>query len=89
MRKDVWPVSVQGAPATAPRHPWLWPDRPWDHIYINLVGPFLGWDFLLTVDAHSKWSEMRTTSATQTIQELRQIFAAYGLPRQVVSDNGP
>ena len=84
--------SVQGAPAPAPLHPWLWPDRPWDRIHIDFTGPFLGRNFLLIVDAHSKWPEvieMRTTSATQTIQELRQIFAAYGLPRQMVSDNGP
>ena len=44
------------------------------------------------VDAHSKWPEvveMQTTTAEKTIQVMRGMFAAYGLPEQVVSDNGP
>ena len=48
--------------------------------------------FLIVVDAHSKWPEviqMSTTTATNTIEALRRLFAAYGLPRQLVSDNGP
>ena len=45
------------------------------------------------VDAHSKWPEvidpMKTTTAESTANALRSIFARYGLPTQVVSDNGP
>ena len=45
------------------------------------------------VDAHSKWPEvigpMKTTTADPTINAMRNIFARYGLPTQVVSDNGP
>ena len=36
----------------------------------------------MVIDAHSKWPEifdMTTTSATQTIATLRQLFSAYGL----------
>ena len=32
---------------------------------------------------------MKTTTAAKTIEVLRQLFVAYGLPEQVVSDNGP
>ena len=32
---------------------------------------------------------MTSTSAAKTITMLRHLFAAYGLPEQVVSDNGP
>ena len=45
--------------------------------------------FLLAVDAHSKWGEiheMSQTTATKTISQLRQMFAAYGLPDQIVSE---
>lgn len=48
--------------------------------------------FLVCVDAHSKWPEvqlMTTTTATRTVDILRQIFSAYGLPEQIVTDNGP
>lgn len=53
------------------------------------------WDlrmYLVVVDAHSKWPEvyeMSSTTVAKTITILRHIFAAYGLPEQVVSDNGP
>ncbi|XP_030847130.1 uncharacterized protein K02A2.6-like [Strongylocentrotus purpuratus] len=48
--------------------------------------------FLLVVDAHSKWPEvipMRSTTAANTIRVLRCLFSRYGLPHEVVSDNGP
>ncbi len=32
---------------------------------------------------------MTSTTSQKTIDELRKLFAAYGLPEQVVSDNGP
>ena len=48
--------------------------------------------FILLVDAHSKWPEvfeMPNTTSRKTIEILRQVFSAYGLPEQLVSDNGP
>ena len=32
---------------------------------------------------------MSSTSSTKTIEVLRNLFASYGLPLQVVSDNSP
>lgn len=32
---------------------------------------------------------MRMTTTEKTVNILRQVFARYGLPRQIVSDNGP
>ena len=43
-------------------------------------------------DLHSKWPEvlpMRKTTADATIIELCWLFSCYGLPEQLVSDNGP
>ena len=48
--------------------------------------------YLVALDAHSKWPEvieMTSTTAEKTIVELRRMFATYGLPEQVVTDNGP
>lgn len=47
--------------------------------------------FLIVVDAHSKWPEvipMSTRSAVRTIEKLRKLFPTYGLPEQLVSDDG-
>ena len=84
--------AVQSSPAVSPLHPWAWPSRPWQRIHIDYAGPFLNKHFLVLVDAHSKWPEvipMTTTTSSATIRELRRLFAAYGLPEQLVSDNGP
>ena len=48
--------------------------------------------YLLVSEVHSKWPqivEMKNTTANKTIEELRKLFASYGLPEQIVSDNGP
>lgn len=79
-------------PATAPLHPWSWPTGVWQRIHIDFAGPFLGHMFLLVLDAYSKWLEiflMPTTTSNKTIETLRALFARYGLPEQIVSDNGP
>ena len=47
--------------------------------------------FLLLVDAHSKWIEVRpvnNATSTITIDQLRSIFATHGLPEMLVTDNG-
>ena len=83
--------SVKSSPAPAPLHPWIWPSRPWQRIHIDYAGPFKQKMFLIVVDAHSKWPEvieMSTTSSGRTIEVLRRLFARFGLPEQLVSDNG-
>ena len=44
------------------------------------------------MDNHSKWIEvvpMKSTTTVKTLEVLRSLFARYGLPKQLVSDNGP
>ena len=84
--------AVKSCTATAPLHPWLWPERPWQRVHIDFAGPFMNRTFLILTDAHSKWPEvieMNSTTAGRTIVELRRLFSSYGLPEQLVSDNGP
>lgn len=71
---------------------WPIPSAPWDRVHIDYAGPFKKFYFLIVVDAYSKWPEIiKTTSTTtiQTIKILTSIFAQFGPPKQLVSDNGP
>jgi hypothetical protein len=59
---------------------------------VDFAGPFMGDNFFILVDAHSKWPEvyrMKSTTANDTIEVLRHIFSQHGIPTELVSDNGP
>lgn len=84
--------AVKNAPPGANLQPWAWPPQPWKRVRLDFAGPVEGSMFLLEVDAHSKWPEiheMSSTTVAKTIEVLRNIFASYGLPEQIVTDNGP
>ena len=79
------------APQPAPLHPWEWPDRPWTRLHIDYAGPYLEKWFLIVVDAHSKWLEVKivkSATTANTTDHLRSLFATHGLPEMIVSDNG-
>ena len=83
-------------PVKAYVHPWNWPTNPFDRVHIDFLGPFLGpffgKNYLILVDSHSKWMEvqiMKQTDAFHTVATLRKWFAQFGMPIQLVSDNGP
>ena len=86
-------LSVKSnTPPKSPLNPWLWPTTPWTRIHIDFAGPIYGKNYLVIVDAHSKWPEvfeMTSTTTSKTIDVLRHLFSSYGLPNQLVSDNGP
>ena len=84
--------SVKNAPPNAPLHPWFWPTKPWQPLHVDFAGPFRGRTYLLITDVHSKWpeiTEMSSTTASRTVDELHKLFSSYGLPEQILSDNGP
>jgi len=88
-RPGVISQAVKQAPAVAPLYLWVWPSHPMQRIHIDFAGPILGKIYLLVVDAHSKWGEVfriTQTTATKTVEILRQLFSSYKLPEQVVSD---
>eukprot|EP00731_Ephydatia_muelleri_P009464 Em0005g50a len=82
---------VSSMPQLAPHHPWQFPSSPWDRVHID-YGEYKGTHFFVLVDAYSKWPEVRemsTTTTQRTVEVLQEIFAMHGLPRILVSDNGP
>lgn len=83
--------AVRNMPAAAPLIPWSWAMAPWERIHVDYA-EINKQHFLLITDVHSKWMKVFPTqfmTAKKTIDLLRHLFAAYGLPRELVSDNGP
>ncbi|XP_063370250.1 uncharacterized protein K02A2.6-like [Cydia amplana] len=76
----------------APVFPWGIPVEPWHRLHVDYAGPFLGHMWLIVIDAYTKWLEvvpMNVTTTRATVQRLKNIFATFGTPRYIVSDNGP
>ena len=67
--------------------------NPWDRVHVNFAGPFLGSMWLLAMDAHSKWPSVirlaNYPTTEITIAGLDALFTIWGLPKTLVSDNGP
>jgi hypothetical protein len=81
----------QNEPAKVPPHHWEPPSAPWERIHIDFAGPIDGYHLFIIVDAYTKWVEVfptKTTTAPWCIKTLEQLFAIFGLPYTLVSDNG-
>ena len=81
----------QATPPAASVHPLVWPNIPWYRLHIDFAGPFYGYYWLIVVDATSKWPEiipMKEATSSSTIRALESVFARFGLPVQLFSDNG-
>ena len=78
-------------PIKAPIHPWEWTNKPQVILHLDYADPYHNKMFLIIVDSFSKWIDViPTSSATsdETIEKLRTVFANFGLPEQIVTDNG-
>ena len=65
--------------------------HPMQHIHIDFA-TIDQYQVLVIMDAHSKWIDaapLQSATATTTINVLRRFFASFGLPEELVSDNGP
>lgn len=67
------------------------PDRPWQRIAMDFFH-HNGLTYLLVIDCFSKFIEvkkMHTTAANDLTEALSDIYARFGAPSEVISDNGP
>ena len=67
------------------------PDRMWQKVGTDLF-QMDDKDFLLTVDYYSNFWEidrLEDTRSATVIRKLKNHFSRYGIPEQLVSDNGP
>lgn len=85
-------MSYRSSPPKNELTPWNYPSEPWFRLHIDFMGKFCNKFFLLLVDATTKWVECidmgSSITSSQTIHALRQIFARFGLPREIATDNG-
>ncbi|KAG1938978.1 retrotransposable element [Pimephales promelas] len=100
--KDCVPCLLSGKsgpPVPTPLQPVPWPSRPWEHLQLDICGEIHGRGiphhqrFLVVLyDLHSKWPEVvpAGTITTQVITDILEVlFARWGMPRAITTDNGP
>ncbi|KAE8737994.1 hypothetical protein FOCC_FOCC016536 [Frankliniella occidentalis] len=71
--------------------PWPAPATPFERVHIDFYER-RSLSYFIVCDAYSKWlhvAHMQSTRAPFVIKELLAIFAIFGLPKFLVSDNGP
>lgn len=72
-------------------NPWPEATKVWQRIHMDFLGPYNGSFYLIVLDAYSKWPEvfrMPSITSEATVKVLRGIFARFGIPICLVSDNG-
>lgn len=83
-------VSKQVPPP--PIKPTALPERAWQEIAVDLLGPLpTGEHLLVVVNYFSRWMEvdtLRSTTSAAVIKCLESHFARYGEPARLRTDNG-
>ena len=72
-------------------HKWREEDNPWDRVHMDWAHFSAIGDILVVVDAKSGWLEAypcKSRNSATVIKVLRTIFARWGIPKALVSDNG-
>ena len=80
----------QKKPPKAASHPWMLPEKPWSRVHVNHAINFLGSNWLILINAYSKYPSIHPTTSTSTkstTQLLEQDFVHFGYPHNIVSDN--
>ena len=80
----------QSEPSKAPVHPWMVPEKPWSRVHVDHAINFMGYNWLVMIDAYSKYPCIHPTSSvstTATINLLQEGFSHFGYPHTIVSDN--
>ena len=82
--------QFQDKPDKPSIHPWMMPEKPWSRLHLDHAINFLGRNWLVLVDAYSKYPCIHPTTSTSsksTTAILEQEFAHFGYPHTLVTDN--
>lgn len=74
-----------------PLQPTQLPDYPWQKVGMDLFEQ-KGHKYLIVIDYYSRWieiSHLQNTISGSIVNHCKSIFAKYGIPESVISDNGP
>ena len=80
----------QNKPSKSPIHPWMLPEKPWSRLHLDHAINFLGHNWLVLVDAYTKYPCIHPTSSVSTastINLLDEDFSHFGYPHTIVTDN--
>ena len=68
------------------------PEKPWQVVSVDFGGPYPDGHYnLVVIDKRTRYPEVEliySTSFKPTKEKLRKVFATYGMPEQLESDNG-
>lgn len=73
-------------------HSWRKEQRPWDRVHIDFAYDKRMGNVLVMADAYSGWIEAalcRNRQVETVIDQMRAVFARFGVPLTVVADNAP
>ena len=65
--------------------------RPWERVGIDLF-ELNGKVYIVIVDYYSRWvacQKLTSLTSEHTIEVLKEVFATYGIPDLILTDNGP
>ena len=82
--------QFQNKPDKPSIHPWMMPEKSWSRLHLDHAINFLGRNWLVLVDAYSKYPCIHPTTSTSsksTTAILEQEFAHFGYPHTLVTDN--
>lgn len=84
-------LQSRSEPILAEPKKWEEASGPMDRVHLDFLY-LQGKDYLIMTDIFTKWpevAEMKISNSGSVIEKLREIFARFGLPNKIVSDNGP
>ena len=69
------------------------PEKPWQTVSVDFGGPYPDGHYnLVIIDKRTRYPEVEvtySTAAKPTKEKLKRVFATYGTPEQLETDNGP
>ena len=83
--------TKESIPRKEPLMPTALPDYPWQKIGTDLFS-LDGTTYMIVVDYFSRYPEvikLMSTTSSGVISVLKSLFSRYGIPEEVISDNGP